>query len=60
MRGRIAIQRCQNSKPEIVTIEDVLNNPTEYLNQRVRNQGIVSQVDLNKRQAVIIKKRICI
>ena len=60
MRGRIAIQRCQNSKPEIVTMEDVLNNPTEYLNQSVRNQGIVSQVDLNKQQAVIIKKGICI
>ncbi len=60
MRGRIAIQRCQNSKSEIVTIEDVLNNPTEYLNQIVRNQGIVNQIDLNKQQSIIIKKRICI
>ena len=53
----IAAQHCQNSKSEIVTIEDVLNNPTEYLNQGVRIQGIVSQVDSDKQQFSIMGEK---
>jgi len=53
----IAVQSCQNSKSKTATVEDVLNNPTEYLNQEVSIQGIVSQVDSARQQFSIIGEK---
>lgn len=53
----IAVQSCQNSKSEILTLEDVLNNPTEYLNQEVTIQGIVSQTNSDRQQFSIIGEK---
>lgn len=53
----IAIQSCQNNKSEQATVEDVLNNPTEYINQAVNIQGIVSQLNYDKQQFSIIGEK---
>jgi len=52
-----AVLSCQNSKPKIANLDDVLNNPSEYLNKKVNIQGIVNQIDFDKNQFSIIGKK---
>jgi len=52
-----AIQSCQNKKSEFATVEDVLDNPTEFLNQEIKIQGIVSKSNSTKQQFSIIGEK---
>ncbi|KUJ55347.1 MULTISPECIES: hypothetical protein [Chryseobacterium] len=52
-----AIQSCQNNKPGIATVEDVLDNPMEFLSQENTIQGVVSQSNSDKQQFSIIGQK---
>ena len=49
-----AIQGCKNSSSEMASVEDVLDNPTEFLNQEIKIEGVVSQSNSDKHQFSII------
>ncbi len=53
----LSVQSCQNRKSDLTTVEDVLNNPAEYLNREVSIQGIVSGVDSARQQFRIIGEK---
>ncbi len=53
----LSVQSCQNRKSDLTTVEDVLNNPAEYLNREVSIQGIVSRVDSARQQFRIIGEK---
>jgi len=52
-----AIQGCQNSSSETASVEDVLDNPTEFLNQEIKIEGVVSQSNSDKQQFSIIGEK---
>jgi|GEM_PF-4832296 len=52
-----AIQSCQNNKPGIATVEDVLDNPMEFLSQENTIQGVVSQSKIDKQLFYIIGEK---
>jgi hypothetical protein len=49
-----AIQGCKNSSSETASVEDVLDNPTEFLNQKIKIEGVVSLSSTDKQQFSII------
>jgi hypothetical protein len=51
------IQGCKNNSSELASVEDVLNNPTEFLNQEIKIEGIVSQLVSDKQQFSIISDK---
>jgi len=53
----IAVQSCENSNSKIATVKNVLNNPSEYINQEVIIRGYVSRVDSDKQQFSIIGEK---
>jgi hypothetical protein len=48
------IQGCKNSNTGIASVEDVLDNPTEFLSQEIKIKGVVSQSNFDKQQFSII------
>lgn len=48
------IQGCKNNSSETASVEDVLDNPTEFLNQEIRIEGVVSQSNSDNQQFSII------
>ncbi len=52
-----AIQGCKNSSSEMASVEDVLDNPTEFLNQEIKIEGVVSQSNSDKHQFSIIGEK---
>lgn len=53
----IAIQSCQNGISRQVTVENILNNPTAYINQGIKLQGVVSLLSSGKQQFNIIGEK---
>ena len=51
------IQSCKNGSSETASVEDVLDNPTEFLNQEIRIEGVVSQSNSDKQQFSIIGEK---
>ena len=52
-----AIQGCKNSSSKMASVEDILNNPTEFLNQEIEVQGVVSQSKIDKQLFYIIGEK---
>jgi hypothetical protein len=51
------IQGCKNSNSDIASVEDVLDNPTEFLSQEIKIEGVVSQSNSDKQQFSIIGEK---
>jgi hypothetical protein len=51
------IQGCKNSSSETASVEDVLDNPTEFLSQEIKIEGVVSQSNSVKQQFSIISDK---
>jgi len=51
------IVSCQENKTQIASVDDVLNNPGEFINQETKVEGIVSQTNANKQQFSIIGEK---
>lgn len=52
-----AIQGCKNSSSQMASVEDILDNPTEFLSQEIEVQGVVSQSNSDKQQFSIIGEK---
>lgn len=52
-----AIISCEGNKTQIASVDDVLNNPSEFISQETKVEGIVSQVNANKQQFSIIGEK---